>query len=76
MRTTRLTLAPGDRADVVVDFQLAFPAERFVFKNDAFPMMQFRVATGNVEDPVRRPHSRRGRSQQTRRGNRRSRFAK
>ncbi|MGC2658845.1 MAG: multicopper oxidase [Bryobacteraceae bacterium] len=54
VRNTRLTLAPGERADVVVDFA-GLSGERLVFKNDAFPMMQFRVATGNVEDPSQVP---------------------
>ena len=44
-----LSLAPGERADLVVDFS-GRGGEEIVFKNDAFAVMQFRVARGVEED--------------------------
>ena len=44
-----LMLAPGERADVVVDFSDA-RGERIVLKNDSFVVMQFRVAENKVSD--------------------------
>ncbi|HEX4227437.1 MAG TPA: multicopper oxidase domain-containing protein [Bryobacteraceae bacterium] len=45
----RLTLAPGERADLVIDFA-GHSGERIVVNNDVLPMMQFRVGKGKVED--------------------------
>ena len=39
----RLSLAPGERADLIVDFS-ASPLPEFVLRDDAFVLMQFRVA--------------------------------
>jgi spore coat protein A len=39
----RAILAPGERADLVVDFS-AFAGEQIILKNDSFNVMQFRVA--------------------------------
>lgn len=44
-----LTLAPGERADVVIDFS-AGRGSRIVVNNDLLPVMQFRVASAPVED--------------------------
>jgi spore coat protein A len=44
-----LTLAPGERADVVVDFSEC-PGEQIVVNNDALDMMQLRVAKAKVRD--------------------------
>ena len=43
MRT--LPLAPGERADLIVDFS-RFSGRQIILKNDAIPVMQFRVAPG------------------------------
>jgi spore coat protein A len=48
---TRLTLAPAERADVLVDFAAA-GGETIVLLNGAAPLLQFRVAQGA---PVRAP---------------------
>jgi len=45
----RSLLAPGERADLVVDF-IGHPGEQIVLKNDAFQVMQFRVGHGKVSD--------------------------
>ena len=42
-------LAPGERADLVIDFT-AHAGERVVLTNDAFQMMQFRVAKSGARD--------------------------
>jgi spore coat protein A len=39
----RVTLAPGERADLIVDFS-ASAGEEIILKNDSFNVMQFRVA--------------------------------
>lgn len=44
-----LVLAPGERADLVVDFG-GHGGEQIVLKNDAFVVMQFRVARGVERD--------------------------
>jgi spore coat protein A, manganese oxidase len=44
-----VSLAPGERADLVVDFA-GHGGERIVVKNDAFDVMQFRVTPGRVQD--------------------------
>jgi spore coat protein A len=47
LRVTSFVLAPGERADVIVDFQ-GRSGERLELRSDAFELMQFRVgrATG------------------------------
>jgi spore coat protein A, manganese oxidase len=45
----RLDLAPGERADLVVDFQEHRGAQ-LILKSDAFLVMQFRVSSGRVND--------------------------
>jgi spore coat protein A len=47
IKTVRL--APGERADVVVDFSDS-RGEQIVMKNDAFVVMQFRVSSAKVTD--------------------------
>ena len=44
-----IRLAPGERADVMVDFSDA-RGEQIVLKNDAFVVMQFRVSSAKVTD--------------------------
>ena len=46
---TRLDIAPGERADLVIDFSEHRGAQ-LVFKSDAFVVMQFRVSPGKVSD--------------------------
>jgi spore coat protein A len=43
-----LTLAPGERADLVIDFALARPGENIVLRNDTAVVMQFRVGNTPV----------------------------
>jgi spore coat protein A, manganese oxidase len=45
----KLMLAPGERADVVVDFSDA-RGELIVLKSDSFTIMQFRVSSNKVSD--------------------------
>jgi spore coat protein A len=54
VRLTALLLAPGERADVVVDFG-SMRGERIALTNGAFQMMQFRVATALARDESRVP---------------------
>jgi spore coat protein A, manganese oxidase len=49
VKLTTLLLAPGERADVIVDFA-AMRGERIVLTNGAFQMMQFRVASSPAQD--------------------------
>lgn len=49
VETKRLTLAPAERADVIVDFSGA-PGEEFTLTNDNIDVMQFRVAKKKVHD--------------------------
>jgi spore coat protein A len=42
-----LPIAPGERADLIVDFS-RFSGRQIVVKNDAMPVMQFRVKPGAV----------------------------
>ncbi len=42
-------LAPGERVDLVIDFNF-HPGAQIVLNNDAFPMMQFRVARAKAAD--------------------------
>ncbi len=44
-----LEIAPGERADLVVDFS-RYPGRQFVAKNDAVPILQFRVSNQPVAD--------------------------
>lgn len=49
LETNSLVVAPAERADVIVDFRDA-PGERIVLRNDAQPLLQFRVGTVSVHD--------------------------
>jgi spore coat protein A len=51
---TSLQIAPGERADLIVDFSEHRGAE-LILKNDAFIVMQFRVSPGKVNDPSSLP---------------------
>ena len=53
---TNLEIAPGERADLVVDFSQHRGA-LLVLKNDAFIVMQFRVSSGKVADTSSLPPS-------------------
>jgi spore coat protein A len=44
-----LTLAPAERADIVIDFRDA-RGEQIVLKTDSLPVMQFRVSSNKVTD--------------------------
>jgi spore coat protein A, manganese oxidase len=46
---TRLDIAPGERADLVVDFR-EFRGAQLILKSDAFVVMQFRVSSAKVAD--------------------------
>jgi spore coat protein A, manganese oxidase len=46
---TRLDLAPGERADLVIDFR-EFSGAQLILRSDAFVIMQFRVSPGKVND--------------------------
>jgi spore coat protein A len=50
----RLTIAPGERADVVVDFA-EHRGERILLNSLSVPLMQFRVAPESVADPSALP---------------------
>jgi len=53
----QLTLAPGERADLVIDFK-DHAGDQIVLKNDfSAPVMQFRVSAGKVSDPSSLPAS-------------------
>ena len=45
----RVILAPGERADLIVDFS-ASAGEQIILKNDSFDVMQFRVAKDSGKD--------------------------
>jgi spore coat protein A len=51
-----LLLAPGERADVVVDFS-AHKSEQIVLTSDALTIMQFRVGRATVPDTSSLPNS-------------------
>jgi spore coat protein A, manganese oxidase len=51
---TTLILAPGERADLVIDFT-SMRGARVVLTNGAFQMMQFRVGASAVQDRSRVP---------------------
>jgi spore coat protein A, manganese oxidase len=53
---TSLEIAPGERADLVVDFS-DHRGEQLIFKNDAFVIMQFRVSSAKVQDTSTLPTS-------------------
>ena len=55
----RLALAPGERADVVLDFA-EHRGQRILLNNLFVPLMQFRVATEKVADPSALPSALRG----------------
>ncbi len=50
----RLALAPGERADVVIDFS-EHRGEHIMLNDLVTPLMQFRVAQGRVDDPSSLP---------------------
>jgi spore coat protein A, manganese oxidase len=52
----RLAVAPGERADIVVDFE-EHRDERIQLNNLASALMQFRVAPETVVDPSALPHT-------------------
>jgi spore coat protein A len=54
VRLTSLLLAPGERADLIVDFA-AMRGERILLTNGAFQMMQFRVGSTSVSDSSQVP---------------------
>ncbi len=54
VKLTALLLAPGERADVIVDFA-PMRGERVTLTNGAFQMMQFRVASAPAQDNSRVP---------------------
>jgi spore coat protein A, manganese oxidase len=56
VRLTTLLLAPGERADVIVDFA-PMRGERVTLANGAFQIMQFRVASASASDQSRVPES-------------------
>ena len=49
VKLATLLLAPGERADVIVDFA-AMRGERILLTNGAFQMMQFRVVSSPAQD--------------------------
>ena len=52
----RLTLAPAERADLLVDFS-GGPGRKIVLNNDAYTVMEFRVADKHLQKPARMPLS-------------------
>ena len=50
VEVTNLQLAPGERADIVIDFA-SIAARRILLQSDAFALMQFRVGDASVSDP-------------------------
>jgi len=51
---TQVQLAPGERADLIVDFA-PYRGKRLVLSDDAFDMMEFRVGPSQVSDPSSLP---------------------
>ncbi len=49
VKSANLLLAPGERADVIVDFA-PMRGDRVVLTNGAFRLMQFRVSSAAIED--------------------------
>jgi spore coat protein A len=56
LEISAVQLAPGERADLVVDFSTQHGAS-VVLKSDSFTLMQFRVSAGKVADPSQMPKS-------------------
>ncbi len=56
---TQVQLAPGERADLIVDFA-PYRGKRLVLSDDAFDMMEFRVSPSQVSDPSSLPVTLRG----------------
>jgi spore coat protein A len=54
VRLTSLLLAPGERADLIVDFA-GMRGERILITNGAFQMMQFRVGSTPISDSSQVP---------------------
>lgn len=54
VRLTTLLLAPGERADLVVDFA-SMRGERVILTNGPFQMMQFRVGSAPAQDKTHIP---------------------
>src|SRR5262249_30567372 len=52
----RLAIAPGERADIVVDFA-GYHGENIALKDDTVNIMQFRVGRAGVRDPSNVPHA-------------------
>jgi spore coat protein A len=53
---TSLVIAPGERADLIVDFS-EHRGEEIILKSDSFVIMQFRVSAKRVADPSSLPAS-------------------
>jgi spore coat protein A len=49
IEVARLILAPGERADMLIDFG-SHVGQQFVMNNDSQPIMQFRVSTDRMAD--------------------------
>jgi spore coat protein A, manganese oxidase len=56
LKVATLQLAPGERADIVVDFAAHRGAE-VLLQSDAFVLMQFKVGAAKVSDPSALPAS-------------------
>jgi spore coat protein A len=54
VKLTYVQLAPGERADLVVDFSQSRGAQ-IVLQSDSFELMQFKVSKGKVADPSALP---------------------
>ncbi len=54
VESTRLVLAPAERADLIMDFSHS-RGERIVLTSDGLDLMQFRVSSERVDDPSRLP---------------------
>ncbi|HUA85261.1 MAG TPA: multicopper oxidase domain-containing protein [Bryobacteraceae bacterium] len=52
----RVAIAPGERADLVIDFAEQ-RGERILLKNLDSTLMQFRVGAETVDDPIALPHT-------------------
>jgi spore coat protein A, manganese oxidase len=53
---TELEIAPGERADLVIDFS-EHRGTQLILKNDAFVVMQFRVSSAKVNDESSLPNT-------------------
>ncbi len=56
LKVTNLQLAPGERADIVVDFAKHRGA-RILLQSDSFVLMQFKIGAAKVSDPSAMPES-------------------